>query len=505
MKKNVIFLMIITIISSLFGFGRDIILAYFYGASSISDAYIIATTIPTVIFGFIGVGISTGYIPMYRKLEEEKGIESSNYFTNNLLNILLVLLTIVVILGLLFTDYVVSLFASGFDNNMFLLTVKMTKISLFGIYFSCLISIFKGFLHVKGNFVIPGLIGLPMNLIIIVTIYISFETTPTVLAIGTLIGAATQIVLILPVVYKNGFRYKAIINIKDKSTQKLGRLAVPTIIVAAVDQINIIVDRTIASQIVIGGISALTYSARFTSFIQGVFVSSIVTVLYPTISKIAAQGNISGFKRSLTSAIVSMNMLIIPASVGSIIFSNTIIELLFGRGEFDSEGINMTSNALLFYLVGMIGYGLREILSRAFYSIQDTKTPMVNSFIAICSNIILNIVLSKYMGISGIALATSISSIICSFLLLNSLRKKVGSFDYQTLLITHLKILLSSSMMGFISYISFNLLTNNFGLIISLSISIFLGILTYTLLLYLLKLQELNEIVISILKRFRIR
>lgn len=133
MKKTAIILMIITILSKIFGFTREIALSYFYGASNISDAFLISLTIPSVIFSFIGTGISTGYIPMYSKIEQKYGEKEGNRYTNNLVNILLILCTVMIIFGLLFTDKIVKIFASGFAGDTLALAVQFTRISLVGI------------------------------------------------------------------------------------------------------------------------------------------------------------------------------------------------------------------------------------------------------------------------------------------------------------------------------------------------------------------------------------
>ena len=150
----------------MFGFGRELILSYFYGASNISDAYLISLTIPTVIFAFIGTGIATGYIPMYSQIEQEYGEKEGERYTNNLVNISITICTVVIIFGLLFTKPLVKIFASGFQGETLALAIRFTRISLLGIYFMGLVYIFKGFLQLKGNYVIPASIGFPFNFFI---------------------------------------------------------------------------------------------------------------------------------------------------------------------------------------------------------------------------------------------------------------------------------------------------------------------------------------------------
>ncbi|WP_339060515.1 murein biosynthesis integral membrane protein MurJ [Tepidibacillus marianensis] len=448
MKKTAILLMLITIVSKVFGFTRDITLSYFYGASNISDAYLISLTIPGAIFGFIGAGISTGYIPMYSKIEKEEQAGEANKYTNNLVNSLIIISTIIVVFSLLFTDELVKLFASGFNGDTLVIAILFTRVGLVGIYFTGLIFIFSGYLQLKGNYIIPALIAFPMNLIIILSIFLSYKTNIMVLAIGSVIATAFQFLFLLPFIHKKGYRYKFILNIKDKHMKEMAYIALPVIIGVSVNQINVLVDRTIASQIVEGGISALNYANRLNGFVQGIFVLSISTAMYPLISKMAAENNINGLKKSVSEAISGINLLVVPATVGFIIFAEPLIKLLFGRGAFNAQAISLTASALIFYSIGMIGFGLREILSRAFYSLQDTKTPTINGVVALIMNIVLNIVLSKFLGLGGLALATSISAIVTTVLLFISLRKKIGQFGMKKITISFVQVLFASLIMG---------------------------------------------------------
>jgi len=501
MKKTAILLMLITIFSKIFGFARDIILSYFYGASNISDAYLISLTIPGVIFSFIGVGISTGYIPMYSNIESKYGEDEGNRYTNNLINISLVLCTIIVIFGLLFTDQIVRVFASGFQGETLALAIRFTKISLIGIYFTALVYVANPFLQLKGNYAIPALIGFPLNFITILSIFLSSKTDIIVLSIGSVLATVSQLLILIPFMYKKGYRYKLTLNIKDKYIKSMAIIAIPIIIGTSVNQINTLVDRTLASNLAVGGISALNYANRLNGFIQGIFVMSIATVLYPTISKMVAEGNMNGLKKSISEAISSISLLVVPATIGSMVFSKPVVNLLFGRGAFSATAISMTSNALFFYSIGMVGFGLREVLARAFYSMQDTKTPMINAAIGVGLNIVLNLILSKYLGIGGLALATSISAIVTTILLYISLRKKIGAFGMKNITISFIKILFASLSMGLLAKLSFNYFLNMMSPNLSLIISIGVGVVAYFIIIYFMKIDDVDVIVNALKKK----
>ena len=434
---------------------------------------------------------------------QEKGEAIAERFTNNLINFVLIFCTLIVLLGLIFTEPLVKIFAAGFSGQTLKLAIFFTRITLFGIYFTGVIYIFSGYLQIKNNFIIPALIGFPFNFIIILAIALSSNNNLMVLAIGSVLAIASQLFLLIPFIYKKGFRYRFVLDRHDKYLKKLLYLSLPVIIGVSVDQINVLVDKTLASQIVEGGISALNYANRLNGFVQGLFVISIVTVMYPLISKMAVENNVDGLKKALSESISGINLLVIPATVGAMIFAEPIVRLLFGRGAFDEQAISLTTHALFFYAVGMIGFGLREVLSRAFYALQDTKTPMINASIAVVMNIILNIILSKYLGIGGLALATSISALFCTLLLFISLRKKIGHFGLKDISLSFVKIVIASFIMGIVAGLTYNALLVRISANLALVGAIGTGAIIYFVLIYFMRIKEVEEISLLIKKELK--
>jgi len=486
--------MVITLASKVIGFGRDVFLSYYFGATEISDAYLISLTVPEVIFSFIIIGIVTAYIPMQSRVVEEYGIDAGNEYTSNFINTIFVIAFGVFLLLFTFTEPIVKLFALGFSGDTLRMAVLFTRITLFGMFFTILVNIFSGYLQINNNYITPALSGFPFNIIVIGSIIVASRGNYVVLALGTLLATASQIVPLIPAIKKLNFKYLFRINFRDEKIKKTLLIAIPVIIGTSVNQINKLVDRTIASSLAIGGISALNYASRLNLFIQGLFVTSIITVMYPLISSYASKNKIDEIKRVLLEYINIVIIILLPITIGTVIFNREIIELLFGRGLFDDVAIQMTSSALLFYSIGMLGFGLREVLARGFYSIQDTKTPMINAAIGMILNIILNILLSKILGIGGLALATSISAIFTTILLFVSLRKRIGSFGIKQIGVTFIKTLFSASVMGLISKIGYNYLINSLPQNISLLISIATGAISYLLMMLFMRIKEVDSI-----------
>ncbi|PRO65337.1 murein biosynthesis integral membrane protein MurJ [Alkalicoccus urumqiensis] len=500
MKKTVVLMMLLTIVSKVIGFLRDVTLAYFYGTSGVSDAYLISLTVPVVLFGMVAKGVSTGYIPMISRLETEKGPQAVVRFTNNLIWMLLLGSTVLIGAAWIFAEPLVLVFASGFTGETLELAVYFTRVTLVGIYFTIFIRILSAYLNYQQLFAVPNLLGIPMSLIVITSIVLSAEfDMPELLAYGFVAALFVQWLILLGFSFAKKFKWKLVLDPKDPELRKMAVLALPVILGSSVQQINKLVDRTLASQVTVGGISALNYAHTLTNFVHGVFVISITTVMFPSISKQAAGGKKKSFRSTIEQGFLGTAMLTIPASAAVLVLAEPIVRLLFDRGAFDAEAVTLTSGAFFFYALGMTGTGLRVVLSQSFYALQDTRTPMINAAIAMGVNIVLNFLLAPVMGISGLALATSISAVFCAVLLYMQLQKQVdlrlGRLVRSLVLITA-----ASAVMAFAAgslYTTLAPLTE----IGALSAAAAVGAVLYFLILYVCKFETLLRAVDGIRRR----
>ena len=499
-------LMLATIIAKVLGFGRELVLASSYGASMYSDAYLTAMNIPVVIFTIIGTTLGTVLIPMYFEVNSDLGEKKALNFTNNVFNIVIAICIVLAILGFIFTEPLVKVFAMGFEGQTLKVAIDFTRITIIGIVFTGLSYVMTAYLQIKNNFTVPGLISVPKNIIIIMSIILSVKYNPYIMIWGTLIGIATEFLFQLPFAIKSGYKYQPYINMKDKYIKKMSWLIGPVLIGVAVNQINAMVDRTLASTLVEGSISALNYANKLNGFVMAMFITSVAAVIYPMLSKLSSEDNKEKFTSSVVQSINSVILLVIPISIGAIVLATPIVKLLFQRGEFDARATSMTAIALIMYSIGMVAFGLRDILGKVFYALQDTKTPMINGAIAMIMNIVLNIILVKYLQLAGLALATSISAIVCIFLLFGSLKKKIGYFGQDKIAKTTIKSILSAVVMGVVAYFAYNMLGNLLGIgfiqeVIALAASVGIGVITYGILVVVLKVDEINIIINMVQKK----
>ena len=506
-------LIIVTLLSKVLGFAREIVLMYAYGTSAYSDIYITAMSIPNVIFSAIGVALSVTFIPLYHEKFAESGKLGAINFTNNILNITIAISVLLSIVGYIFAEEIVKLFAMSFTGEKLAITVKFVRIIISSMIFIGISNIIKSYLEIKGNFIIPGLVGIPYNLIIIVSIVLSYKFQRIyILPIGVLIAVISQVIVQVPFAYRLEYRYKYKLNLKDEYILKLVKLVVPVFIGVAVYQINSMVDRSLASGLGDGIISALNNANRLNGFVIGIFIATISTIIYPTLSKLSSENDNEEFAKSVCISVKSIISLILPITIGAIVLSTPIVKILFERGAFNETSTILTSDALKFYSIGMIGFGLADIMSKVFYSLKDTKTPMINGAISMLINIVLNLILVRYMGHRGLAFSTSLASIISVSIYFIKLKQKIGYFGQDKIIKTTIKSLIASVMMGMIvsysyKYIHVVVSSVQIGDLISLLICIPLGILTYTFLAIILKIEDViyilnivNEKIIKIRK-----
>lgn len=498
--------MVITVISKILGFIRETSIANYFGASSESDAFYVAFMIPSILFASIAQSIGTTFIPIYTRTEES----NRERFTNNLINIIGVITIALTAISIILAPYLVKLFAYGFSEETHDLTVELTRILLLIMVFLAFNFIAMARLQSHSKFFMQASIGLPFN-IIVITYLIIFGSTYGIVGLSWVVLLATisQSIYLLPSLFKTGWRYSITFDWHNEEIKKVLKLSGPVILGTTVAQVNIVIDRMLASGLAEGSISALNYANKVNMLSYGIIVAAILTVLYPKLSKYAKSNEIEELKRLTLLGIKTLMIILLPIIFGGIVLAKPIIEILFERGAFDANDTAMTSIAFAFYSIGLLGLGIRELLNRTFYSLQDTKTPMRNGILALTINIILNLILVRYLEHGGLALATSISLTITAILLFRGLTKKIGKIADKDLYLTFIKSIISSSIMAIIVYKIYymNLLEVESSLyqLMWLLISISIGIIIYFVLSLLLKqsllIMFLKDIKLKIMSR----
>ncbi|MBQ6860325.1 MAG: murein biosynthesis integral membrane protein MurJ [Clostridia bacterium] len=457
MKKSIIktftFMFSAIFLAKILGLVRNIIFASLYGTGYEATAFFTASRIPLQLLDMsLGAAISSTFIPIFNEFLQKDGKERAMRFMNNFMSIIIVISLILTLIGIVFAPQVVNLIAPNLEPNAYGLTVELLQVLFPIMLFTAVAFVFVGFLQSLDEFNIPSIISVVANGIVILYLLLFNDRYGIKgAAIAMLIGWGTQILVQLPVAIKKGYRPKFFIDFKDEGIKKMLVLALPILISTWVQPINNLVNIRFASGLENGqAVSAIEYSYNLYIIIVGVFSYTLSNIIFPELSKLTADNNKEKVKEVLKNSFEVSLLFIIPMSVGIGMLSKDIVKLIYERGEFTAESTLLTSSALMFYAIGMIGYGMMEFLNKAFYAMQDSKTPMKTSIIAILINLVLSICLVKVMGYTGLPLATSITSIVIGFIMMFLVNNKIKGIINKETIKEIIKIVIASLIMAFL-------------------------------------------------------
>lgn len=495
--QSIVTIMFITIGSKALGFVREALIASTYGSGANTDTFFIALSAITLFSALITQTINTTLIPILSDVEVHEGKKGKLNHLNNFLNIITVVAFIIVVLGYFLTPLIMNILGRGFQGEQFDYAILLTRIGLPVLVVSAIVGVFRGYLQSEEHFIVSEASALPMNIVYILFLFfLAQHFSITALMIVSIIAEASQLLIQIPSVRKLGYRYKATFNLQDEYMKKVAVLIPPVLLSVGIGDLNNLIDKSMASSLVAGSVSALNYASVLNGVVQSVFVIAIITVVFPIFSKEAQAENYPKLKKVMHTSLNVVLLVTIPATIGMIILANPVVTFAYQRGEFGETATMMTAGALVFYSLGLVGTAVKSVLTRVFYALQDTKTPMKNSLYALILNFIFNLILVQFMGHLGLALATSISAVITAIVLLYELRKKIGRLGLRAMTQTSIKTLISSVIMGVVVYVFYNyakaaLQPSRLMEIVLLGGTVLLGVIVYLIFLYLFKTEEL--------------
>ena len=455
MKKNIIktlsTVFILTAISKVLGLLRDVVFASCYGTSIEATAYFAALKIPTQIVDIVlSSAIVSTFIPVFNEVMQKDGKEKANRFAGNFINFVSVVATLLSVIGIITAPILVRLFASGFDTSTYNLTVDLVRITFPMIIFTAMAFSFVGFLQSYGEFNVPaGISGLSNLAVIVFLLLFSSKTGIQGLCYFVVFAWFLQLIVQIPFAKKFGYEFKFFIDLKDDNLKKVFKLAIPILISTAVLPINNLVSMNFASNMQEGSVPALEYAYRLYVVIYGIFSYAIGNIIFPELSRESRNENNSGFIKLIHQSIHLITFLLIPLTCGIMIYSKDIIAIIYERGEFTETSTILAQSALFFYSIGIVGAGMVEIMNKAFYAKQDTKTPLIVGICVIITNLLLCYILSSTtLGYAGLALATALNAIINGLILTIILNKNYVGVLNKEIFKYVLKIIISTLIMA---------------------------------------------------------
>jgi putative peptidoglycan lipid II flippase len=445
--------------SRVLGLIREQAFAVLFGAGFAFDAFVVAFRIPNLLRDLFGEGaLSAAFVTVFSDYDETRGAEATWKLAGNVLVFITILLSIITLIGILFADKIVlALVDADFEKipDKIALTHLLTMIMFPFLIFISLSSVVMGILNTKGRFFIPALASSFFNLGSIVggvslAYLLSENGQPSIvgMAIGTLIGGMLQLGGQLPSLARTDFKFMPHLNLKDPGLYRILKLMAPAVFGLAALQINIFINTYFASSLQEGSLSWLNYAFRFFQFPVGVFGVAISVASLPLLSRQAATKDFTRLKETFTASLTMAFSLTIPATVGLVLLADPIIRIIFEHGNFTAVDTYKTAEALRYYALGLFAYASVKVMVPVFYALDDTRYPVVGSFLAVGANIL--IILLTITTLQHKALALSISgAMTANFLFLGIiLYRKLEGYSLPYLTTGLVKVFSAALLMG---------------------------------------------------------
>jgi len=503
-------------LSRIFGFIRDVVVARFFGAGMATDAFFVAFRIPNILRRLLAEGsLTVSFVPVFMEYLKRESKKDALELANVAFTLLSIILVAISLAGVLFSPLIVTATGAGVRPSS--RTSTPSRSFSPG---SCSLTSFSISLGgaVHGRFSIPCATSrhrrsppsiLNISMIAAALTLQSFFPEPiTALAVGVMIGGFLQLAMQFPFMLKMGVRLRPDFHFRHPGVRRIGLLMLPAVFGAAVYQINIFISTLIASFLPGGSVSYLYYADRIVELPLGVFAIAIGTASLPSLSAQVAKGALEEMKKTLAFSLRLILFIAIPAMIALVALRVPIISVLFQRGEFDAQSTILTAQALLFYSLGLWAFSAIRVVVSAFYSLQDTKTPVYVGIGALIVNTLFSVLLMFPLKHGGLALATSIASAFNVLTLHTILKRRIGPYLGPEFYRSILKVMASSlAMWGVIAVIALIFPWNNGAPFTErffiLTLQIVLGFLTFLFFSHVFKSGELRTAVDIVKRKLR--
>lgn len=503
LAKNTVVVASILAISSILGFVRESAIAYKFGATAQTDAFFVAMTIPALFIGLIKNSITSTFITVYSGYMTTGQTDEGWRMTNILLSVLGVLLLGMIVVFSIGAPALVHLFAPGYTGEQLALTVELTRILLPSMFFGTLMGVLVGINNSNLSFIAPSLIGVVANVVTILSIFILGSVWGVYgLAVGSLLGIVAQFLIQLPSAFRHGLRFRFEIDFKDAGVRETMRLVAPFVLSVAAIQVNLIVNRTLATGLPEGYVSALYFADKLIFMPHYIFTVAVGMVVFPLLTRAAAQKNWGELIEGLQRSVRLLSLILLPAGLGIFLLRWPLVGLLYEHGAFTTESTRLTVETIGYFLGALYFGGLVGMVLNAFYALKKMKVAVGTSFVAVVVNIGLSLWFIAPLQQRGLALANSISSLVNLSLLtigLYYVLRREGfegdAFKGIPKFLTQLMLAVIGMSLAVVGYLS--IVAEHFSGKGGLAITVFgaatVGIVVYGALVYWFKIEEVRK------------
>ena len=500
--RTIGFMAVIIFCAKFMGLLRETLIASVYGQGYASDVINTSTQIPLLFFDMtLGVAILSTFVPVFNKFLERDGKERAMLFANNFITVVVAFAAVASAFGMIFAEPVVRLMVPGYDATKIAETAKLLRILFPSIIFTAAAYTSVGILQSFDEFNIPSIISVVSNLIMILYLLLAGNRFGLVgVIVSMLVAWASQLFVQIPHLIKKGYRYRPYLNFRDSGIIDAAKLAVPVLISSWVQPLCVVINMAFGSSMGDGAVSGLNWANKIYIIMVGVFAYAVTNFIFPKLSRQSAGDDDSGFALTTQLSLGWIIFIIAYISAMFIALNESIIKIVFERGEFTAENTRITATALFYYSFGMTGYAVCEILNKSFYAIRDGKTPMYTSIFGVLVNLVSAFVFVKLldMGIGGLALASAVSSLFMAFFLIFMINKRKQGIITKAFAVNILKILFCAATSGFVAEALYPLTeffgTGFLGTLIHAGVCAACALIIYLVLGFVLRINEFKQI-----------
>jgi len=500
-----------TLTSRVLGLARDQVLAALFGAGNDMDAFIVAFRVPNLVRDLFAEGaMSSAFVPTFTRYLTLHGRHDAWRLGNNVLNALLLVTGGLVVIGIVFAEPLVTMYAGDYANvpGKLALTVRLTRVMLPFLTTVAVAAAAMGMLNSLQHYFWPALAPAMFNVATIVCAFALVPLMPLIgqprimaIAIGALVGGLGQVATQWPSLRREGFRYQATLDSADAGLKQVLMLMGPGTLGLAATQINIFVNTLLATSQGTGAVSWLTYAFRLMYLPIGLFGVSIGTAVLPAVSRHAAVDDAAGIRETLSRGLAMMFVVNVPATLGLIVLATPIVRVLFERGHFLPADTVATAAAVRWYAIGLVGYSAARIASPTFYALGRSRVPVLVSVATIGLNVVLSITFVRAMGFLGLALGTSVAALVNGAVLVWLLRQRLNGAEGRRLMAVLGKVTCAATVMAFAAVVVdgvMNVLVPGMGLsvqVVRLAASIGGALTVLAMTAKLLRIAEFDEMI----------
>lgn len=500
--------MVITLLGKVLGLLRDRLLTVSYGLGMESNAFLLASRIPRVFFDVVfASAIAACFIPVFTRYLGKQGRREAFNFSGNFLTVIALVTLLLSAAGMLLAEPLVRLMADGFDEETITLCTDLTRIMFPTVFFTGIAFSFVGILQSLDEFNIPALISSVSNgVIILYFLTLNQRFGVYGLAVTFLVAWALQALVQIPALRKKGWYYLPDPRPATPGMRQVLVLVLPAMVSTWAQPINLVINAKFGSHLMGGdGASVIDLANNLYLIVAGVFVLSITNVIFPKLSRQDAAADQGAFQETLRSTLHGCLFFVAPMTAGMMVVSRPLIDLIYGGGAFDSQSVDVTAQALFYVSLGMVGYGVQNILARAYFARREGTAPLVASCVSVLVNIVGCMLLTDSLGVAGLAVASAVSSTVNALILLIPLRQKglrllTASFCADVLKMALASVLMALAAWGALEAVS-GLLDGFAGKLVSVAVPTVTGVVVYFLLAALLRLPELRLIMEKVKER----